>query len=454
MQFLWKYIDDLVGKGLDSSVIAELLFYTSAGFVPLALPLAILLASLMTFGNLGENNELLAMKSAGISLQRIMSSLIALTIALSILAFFFANNVLPVINLHASTLLRDIRRQRPELSIRPGVFYNGIEGYSLKIDQRDPETALLKGIKIYNHTDKNGNNKVTVADSGYMKITNDESKLIVTLYSGKNYYEVEENIRRREPRKYPHQKEYFDKEIIVIPLEGFGLNRTDKSLYADSYQMMTITQLSNAQDSIKDNLKMQYGSVKKTIQDDIDKNEKFIQGSKARITHDTLNIDPYKLFEEKDIETKKNIIEKAISNARISNHHYRSYEIKITGVELNLKKHLIQWHEKITLAFACFIFFFIGAPLGAIIRKGGLGTPIVVSVIFFLIYYMISLTGKKMVVEGIWGAFSGMWLASIILFVSGVFLTYKATTDSVILNADTYINFVKNIFKIKKRKKK
>ena len=452
MQFLWKYIDDLVGKGLKMSIIGELLLYTSASFVPLALPLAILIASLMTFGNLGENNELLALKSSGISLQRIMSPLIIFTICISIMAFFFANNALPVISLHANTLLRDIRKQRPELSIRAGVFYNGIDGYSIKIDHKNPETSLLRGIKIYNHSEETGNKRITIADSGYMKIADDESKLLITLYNGKNYQEMDERSKRKVLRRYPHQKEYFKEENIIIPLEGFGLDRTDKDLYANSYQMMTISQLSDAQDSIKQELNNQYRRLKNNINRDIERNNIYLTntGNKRNVV---LDINPYEYFDTLAPEVKQEIYEKALSDTRSFGHQVRSYKLQVVGNEINLRKHLIQWHEKITLAFACFVFFFIGAPLGAIIRKGGLGTPIVVSVIFFLIYYMISLTGEKMVREGIFHAFTGMWIASIILFIAGVFLTYKATTDSVILNTDTYINFIKTIIKIKKKSK-
>jgi len=451
MQFLWKYIDDLVGKGLEFKIIAELLSYTSASFVPLALPLAILIASLMTFGNLGENNELLALKSAGISLQRIMSPLIVLTIGLCIFAFFFANNVLPVIHLHSRSLLRDIRRQRPELSIKPGVFYDGIEGYSIKIDFKEPETNLLKNIKIYDHTEKRGNSRVTIADSGYMKITDDESKLLVTLYNGKSYVELKEKYNRKDQRKFPYQKEYFDEQNIVIELEGFGLNRTNKNIFANSSAMMTIAQLSQAQDSIKHELKKQNERVHNTIKSNLEKSTNYLKNKSPRKKLDTLDVNPRELFNTMDMDEKKLNFERAISKARTAGHLIRNFELQIYNSSVDLRKHKVQWHKKITLSFACFIFFFIGAPLGAIIRKGGLGTPIVVSVIFFLIYYMISLTGEKLVREDIWHPFTGMWIASIILFISGVFLTYKATTDSVILNTDTYIKFFKNIINSKKQ---
>ncbi len=453
MQFLWKYIDDLVGKGLEIGVIAELITYTSASFVPLSLPLAILISSLMTFGNMGENNELLALKSSGISLQRIMFPLIVLTFVLSIAAFFFANNVLPVIHLHARALLNDIRQSRPELSIKTGVFYNGIDGYSIKIDSKNTETKLLKGIRIYNHTQKDGNSYVTVADSGYIRMAEDESKLLVTLYQGKSYVELEEPNRRIEEKTFPHHKEYFKEQNLVIHLKDFGLTRRDEALYASGYQMMTIQQLSHAQDSIKKQIKVQQKRVYSNLQKNLVREIKYVQDEGSRPSYDTLNISPYAIYASLNGEQKKRAYEKAISDSRVNSHVARNFGMSYDNTKNILKRHQIEWHYKITLAFACLVFFFIGAPLGAIIRKGGLGTPIVVSVAFFLIYYMLSLTGKKLVREGLVEAFTGMWSASVILFVIGVFLTYKATTDSVILNTDTYLNFIKNIFKNKKRSK-
>lgn len=451
MQFLWKYIDDMVGKGLEMSIISELLMYTSAGFVPLALPLAILIASLMTFGNLGENNELLALKSAGISLQRIMLPLIALTIIFSVLAFVFANNVLPVIQLHSRSLLTDIRKQKPEISITPGVFYSGIEDYSIKVEKRNSETSLLTGIRIYNHNDKNAKNKVILADSGYMKISDDESKMLITLFNGKSYTEVEEKTKRNESKKYPHQKDFFEEENIVIPLDGFGLDRTDKGLHASHYQMMTIKQLGVAQDSIQKTLTNHNQRVVRMINNDIERSIKYMQNrTPSKPKGDTLDIDPYELISTIEEDKMRSVYEKAISSARQAGNQMRSLDLQVRNARGELRKHQIQWHKKITLAVACFIFFFIGAPLGAIIRKGGLGTPIVVSVVFFLVYYMMTLTGEKLVGEGLWRAFPGMWISSMILFLAGTFLTYKATTDSVIMNTETYVNFVKNIFKKKK----
>lgn len=252
MQFLWKYIDDLVGKGLSWDVIAELLLYASAGLLPMALPLATLLASLMTMGNLGENNELLAMKSAGISLPRILTPLIVLTIFISVGAFFFSNNVLPYTNLKISTLLYSVKQQKPELIIKEGVFTNLIEGYSIKVGDKDPNTGLMRRILIYDHSKDEENTTVTYADSGYMKPTADQKFLVATLYSGNSYKEVRDN---RKPRysykeKLPAQKQTFEKEVIIFELKGFELQRADESFFKDSYQTQNIAQLEKTEDSL------------------------------------------------------------------------------------------------------------------------------------------------------------------------------------------------------------
>lgn len=458
MQFLWKYIDDLVGKGLEFSVIAELLAYTAASFVPLSLPLAVLLSSLMTFGNMGENNELLALKSAGISLERIMFPLIILTIFISFGAFFFANNTLPVINLKMRSLLYDVRRQRPELQIKEGVFYNGIEGYSIKIDHKEPETNKLKQIKIYDHTERKGNIKVTTADSGFMKITEDETKLLMTLYHGQTYYEIPEKRKPRSQNTYPHRKDFFEEQTVIIELSGFGLNRTDENLFRNSYQMMNITQLEYVTDSLGDQIKDKHHQLSRSLL-----KTTFYKNERLPETRSVINrkidstsredsiayFEPYTMFDSLSYKDQIQAIKQAVSFARTSKNYIENSGTTIEDQIERLRKYEVEWHKKFTLSFACFIFFFIGAPLGAIIRKGGLGTPVVVSVLFFLLYYIITLTGEKLVRESLTSTFQGMWLSSIILLLSGIFLTYKATTDSVILNTETYITVIKKYLRLK-----
>ncbi|NJO70154.1 MAG: YjgP/YjgQ family permease [Bacteroidetes bacterium] len=460
MQFLWKYIDDLVGKGLEVHVITELLVYTAASLVPMAIPLAVLLASLMTLGSLGENYELTALKAAGISLQRIMQPLIVFSFVIALLAFFFANYVLPVTNLKMRSLLYDIQQQRPELQIREGVFYNGIQDYSIYIGKKDYKTNLLQNIKIYDHRERKGNISVTLADSGYMKITSDKKYLLLTLYNGFVYSDVK-NQRPTIQNTYPFRRDKFSKQIIYIELSGFGLQRTDEQLFKQNYQMLNLGQLSFYSDSLYNDVNYRSGNLVKTLksstifQNDPGKKKNSVPADSSIIgKHLTTNFDS--AFAVQPTMERANNISAALSLARDSKSYIMSSFMNNDDTIRRARKYDIEWQRKFTLAIACIIFFFIGAPLGAIIRKGGLGMPVVVSVGFFVIYYMISISGEKFAREGVVTPFYGMWLSALILLPVGIFLTYKATTDSAILNMETYSNSIKRIrqfFKEKVRNK-
>lgn len=446
MQFLWKYIDDLVGKGLDAHVIAELLLYASAGLVPMALPLSTLLASLMTLGNLGENNELLAMKSAGISLPRIMSPLIVITILITVGAFFFSNNVMPYTNLKMSTLLWDVRNQRPELQIRVGVFNNDIEGYSIKIGDRDPKTSLMRNLLIYDHRSKEGNLTVTVADSGYMHITSDEEYMVVTLYSGYTYEEMLETraARRTDDRKFPARRNKFDKQIVLLELKGFGLERSGEDLFKGSFHALNQSQLTHVSDSLSLALEVRKKSAAENLlRLTLFQNPFQLTRDSAAVVTYVLNKDS--LYNSLTPTLQQTILSRALSTARTAKSSVSNTANEINMRKKHLVRHNIEWHRKFSLSFACFVFFFIGAPLGAIIRKGGLGMPVVVSVLFFVFYYVISLTGEKFARELMWEPYLGMWVASAILLPLGAFLSYKATTDSVLMNADFYVNSLKKL---------
>lgn len=452
MQFLWKYIDDLVGKGLETKILAEFLLYSSASMVPMALPLAVLLSSLMTFGNLAENLELLAFKSSGVSLTRIMAPLTYVVVVLTIAAFFFANNVMPVSNLKLTALMHDIRRQRPELQIQPGVFDNTMEGYSIRIGDQDPKTNLLKDIWIYDHTDKAGNVSVTVADSGYMKMSSNEKHLMLTLFNGNSYVELQKTRKRNEPKTYPHRRDKFAKQEMLIELTGFGLNRTDQSLWKNSYSMMNLEQLTHFEDSLGQDIGNLQKSVEELVENStVNKKKRNLHINPASLdsaqradlqpAHIVLDVDS--VFNAMNKLQKRRAVVQAINIARTNksfvatNANTVEYKIK------RLRRYQIEKHRKFTLAISCLIFFFIGAPLGAIIRKGGLGMPVIVSVLFFLVWYMISITGEKFVREDMIAPFAGMWLSSFLLIPLGVFVSYKASRDSVIMNIESYFNFFK-----------
>ena len=523
MQFLWKYIDDLIGKGLEMDVISEFLLYTSASLVPMALPLAVLLASLMTFGNLAENLELLAFKSSGISLIRIMAPVMVISLVISVGAFFFANDVMPVANLKMRSLLYDIQQQRPELTIRPGIFDNTLEGYSIRIGDRDPRTNLLRDIWIYDHTDDQGNVSVTVADSGYMKMSADEKNLLLTLYNGRSYIELQEQKKEnRHIKNYPHRRDRFDKQEMIIEMTGFGLNRTDERLFRNSYAMMNLAQLRHFDDSLSGDIDRLLNNINNTMEHTLKGKSKSIlmkpppptrapadraelryagrditeidsilaqrseadrpsQGNAAEGNPEGRNPAPGRSETERMEENNPKTEIPAPENAeagngqRIRQIHVDSAFSELTTLEkrravtqainfarsnksfissnggtaewriTRLRRYQIEIHRKYTLSILCLIFFFIGAPLGAIIRKGGLGVPVIASVLLFLIYYMISITGEKFVRENLMHPFWGMWISTFIMIPVSIFLTYKAVNDSVIMNIETYFTWFKNL---------
>lgn len=445
------YVDELAGKGLDFKVLSELLYHFSLTFVPTALPLGILLASLMTFGNMGEFSELSALKSSGIPLQRIMLPLIILIGFIAIISFFFSNNVLPYSTDKARTLLWDIRRKKPDINIQAGTFYNGVPDFSIKITAKDPVTNRLDNLIIYDHRERRGNYYVILADSGYMRLTRDETGLIMTLYNGHGYTEMEEKNVNVNLRKYPWRIDNFKEQSIVIPLTGFDLQRSEDGLFKSSAAMLNISQLSFTIDSLNrkynEKLNNQFKDFK-NIKLYVVRNQKPNTTDQTEKT-DSLNkirkFDPKALFDSLTVMEKRTVLSKAIENLKegtsilVEKNDSQRYEIKA------IRKYEVEWNKKLTMSFACLVFFFIGAPLGAIIRKGGLGTPAVISIFFFVIYYVISISGQKLVEELVVGTFAGMWAASYILLPVGIFLTYKATTDSVILNIETYLMFFKKV---------
>ncbi len=496
VQFLWRYIDELVGKGLDTKTIAELMLYISASLVPMALPLSILMASLMTFGNLGERYELTAIKASGISLQRIMRPLVMVVLILSIGDFFFANNVLPYANLQMRSLLYDIRQQRPELQIKPGEFNSLIDGYSIRVKNKDPKTNVLYGLTIYDHSAGKGNTSVTLADSGTMVVTANDKHLIITLYNGHSYSELFDSKKPQKTQSYPHRYDKFKEQQIIIELKGFGLQRTDQSLFKSHYSMLNLKQLRYYIDSLSleidekndqlyrslhhDYFKMRNVKSNRTERQSVALDEprnernaiagnRFQQKKQALDSlakharkperndpQDTISpniskaitglFDSDSLFNTFTLQEKSRITSAALSSARttknlVANSH-QTMEFKFE----NLRRYEVEWQRKFTVSIACLLFMFIGAPLGAIIRKGGLGLPMVISVVFFILYYVLSLIGEKLVRSSVWTDEQGMWATSVLFAVFGAFITYKATTDSSIFNLDTYSNFIKKVF--------
>ena len=449
----------MVGKGLDLPVLGEMFLYAALFLIPMALPLAILLASLMAFGNLGERLELLAMKSAGVSLIRIMQPLTILVAAISVGAFFFQNNAMPVIQVKLYSLLYSIRQKSPELDIPEGTFYNEITGYNVYVKHKDRETGLLRNIMIYDYANGFNNANIMVADSGRLKTSADKLFLILSLYNGESFANLRDQSDATGSMKaVPYRRESFKSRDILIEFDE-NFTRTDESFLQNQYIGKNLVNLQHSIDSMnvrldsvrsfnaKDVVQMSY---KKSFADRAyPKNkDKVIQ---ARDKTMVINFDS--LYEAKNKENKITLLARskaAIENMK-SDYFFRASSLDDEAYKV--RHHKTEWHNKFTVSFACLIFFFIGAPLGAIIRKGGLGTPVVISVFLFIFYYVINNIGFKMARDGIWSAWEGMWLSSAVLAPLGIFLTYKAAHDSVILNSDTYLNAIKKLFGKKEGRK-
>jgi lipopolysaccharide export system permease protein len=444
MQFLWTYIDDLVGKGLEWYIIVKLLFFASTTFVPLALPLAILLSSLMMFGNLGENYELVAMKAAGISLSRIMRPLVIVTMLISGIAFYFTNSVLPKANLKFLSLLYDIREKKLAFNIKEGVFYNGIEGFVIRVGHKDKDGNTIRDVMVYDHTKHQGNISLTLAEYGKMELTPDKRYLIFRLYKGTNY-EERTDLRHAEIT-HPFQRTKFNEQYQKFDLSAFQLTRTDEKLFKSNYEMLNISQLRRSEDSLRKDLQKQEKEFDRLFIH----NYYFLSGNdslkkikeKVNLTIGFSN----DIMAASSWAERQKILETAKNTAAFLDENLKQNKMNIYGMSKLLYKHQIVIHKKITFSIACFLLFFIGAPLGAIIRKGGFGMPAIISTIFFILFWVLSLTGEKYAAEGVLPAYQGIWIAPAVLLPIGIFLTYKATIDASLLDIDSWVKFFNKIF--------
>lgn len=443
MMFIFTYIDDFVGKGIEAKVLAELFFYFSLTTIPMALPLAILLSSLMTFGNLGEHFELTAMKSSGLSLQRIMIPLIGTTIIFSGSAFYFSNNILPYTNLKAGALLYDVRSSKPALLFKDGVFNNSLNGFSIRVGKKDKDGKTLRDVMIYDHREMHGNNIVLSAKFGEMMETADKSFLVLTLKDGVSYKEMAKDDK--DARTHPFIRDKFEDRVIRFDLSEFKLSRTNEELFKDNQKMLNISQLKKAMDSL------QFKGAKRKLDFPKQLTRSYYNKSIFSVSAPSTGKaqgPPIDYFSKLTKPEKLTVIEAASNIARSAKAYVESVATDISNEQDSIIRYDIEWHRKFTLSIACLVLFFIGAPLGAIIRKGGLGMPVVISIVFFIIFHVLSITGEKLAKEGSIPAVEGMWLATVTLLPIGVLLTYKATADRGLF--DININF-KFKFKFKKR---
>jgi len=457
MQFLWVYLDELVGKGLEFSVILEFIVYTMAMLMTNALPLAMLLASIMTFGDLGENNELLAMKAAGISLYRIMKPVIVLSIFLSIGSFYFYNNVIPVSYKKLIALMSSIRQLRPEIIVKEGIFSNDIDNFSIKVGKKSDSGNMLYDIMIYDHREDKGNTTVTVADSGTMKITKDKRYMILNLYSGQTYSEMQPRDRRK--MTYPSRTDKFKEQSIFTVLQGMELERKDESVFRNQNRALNNSQIVYFVDSLGRELERQRVTNALMLSYISPLNTGIFKLARK----DTIKTPEMKMVQYSDVDSiikkstaseRTNIINAALNSARNNARAIQqSDEMIVTSVR-SLNRFGIEWHKKYTFAVACLVFLFIGAPLGALIRKGGLGMPLVISVLLFIFYWIITTTGEKFSRESVASLWQGVWFSTFIFLPAGIFLTYKAANDSVVFNVNAWTELFKKIFKSKKEKEK
>ena len=451
MQFVWLHVRDLVGKGVELSVLAEFFVYAVASVVPLALPLAVLLASLISFGNLGEKVELTAMKAAGISLFRIMRPLVVAILFICLGAFYFSNNILPVSQVKLWTLIFSLRQKSPELDIPEGEFYDGIHGFKIYVRHKDSRRAMLYDMMLYDYSKGFRDATVMVADSGKIVFSDDKQYLMLHLYSGESF----ENLNRKQQRatgttqNIPYRRETFVHKQILIDFNT-ELNRMDESVLADQHVSKNTMQLIHSIDSVNTLSKEKGGEQSRQMVDSrflgrerhsVDDNERIWELATERASQQPgwlQSHNPDSLFATLSNTDKERVLNIALDRARSQRDQIDYNAIVLDDYQRYIRRHEIELHRKFTLAFACLIFFFIGAPLGAIIRKGGLGTPVIISVVMFIIYYIIDNTGYKMAREALWPCWAGMWLSSFVLLPIGIFLTYKAATDSALFNPEAW----------------
>lgn len=455
LQFVWMFIDDLVGKGLPTSIVLEFFYYAFLRLMLQALPLTILLSSIMVFGSLGESLELLSMKAAGISLMKIMRPMIILVSMLTVGAFFFADHVETEATKKLATLRYDIGRKNPEMNIKEKVFNYDLPGMSIKIDKKDKESGMLYGLMIYDHSHNDGNTSVTIADSGRIETASNTDDLRLVLFSGRSFSNLREKNKRYDKEKVPYRRDTFSMQVIRFGGED-EMKRSDASIYSRLWFTKRLPQLRESADSLQkeydENLRRAQFSLKKNYYKlgvQLRKSEDFdeMSDSLEAIVYDSV-------FLKASLHDQLRTIDVATSFAKnVQKETQLRRKVQDNGM-YTIKKHLAEMHKRFTVPLSCLIFFFIGAPFGAIIRKGGFGMPVIVSILLYILWYIINTFGTKMATEGISSVWFGMWLSTMILSVLGMFITYQAANDSVLMNPDNYILAIKKMFRKRKQKLK
>ena len=455
MQFMWRYVDELIGKGLSTEVLMKFFYYSGLTLVPTSLPLAVLLASLITFGNLGERFELLSMKAAGIPLVRILQPIFLFVLLVCGGSFYFQNNIGPEATKQLATLVWSMKQKSPELEIPEGIFYNSIPGYNLFVEHKDKETGMLYGVMIYSTTDGYEDAQIVLADSARLQSTEDKMHLMLTLYNGERFRNMDNqggnNILRA---NVPYMRESFITEVDVIPFDG-NFNLMDANLFAGNAQTKDLAEVYRGIDSLTHLTDSMGHAICKNSLETILKRD-LPTGTKdsVKIVANAQNSEPFdstyfNMTEEEQSASWRTAMQR-VSTAQAE---YDFRAIITADSNLQLRKHHMEANKKYTMSLACLLFFFIGAPLGAIIRKGGLGIPVVISVIIFIFYYIINVGSEKMAKTGQWNMLCGMWLSTAVLLPIGLFLINRANKDSVVFNIEGYRNFFMKLLGLRTTRK-
>lgn len=452
MQVIWLYVDELIGKGLEWTVIAELMFYFSASLIPQALPLSVLLSSIMTFGNLGESYELVAAKASGISIWKMFQPIYWVLTVIALFGFFVSNILIPEANLKRGSLLYDVRQQKPALTIKEGVFSQDIPGITLRVGKKDKKTQELQDIVIYDLRESQLHPVIIYAKRGNMSMSDDKRYLFLTLHEGARYEEMEKQKGYYQSQQ--HTTTAFLEERIAFNLNSFKFNRTDENLFKHHWEMLNILELQSAGDSLDkvgqyklnelSGFIYPYYYFTRLITDSSGQIKKLkpilVKTREPDITSHFASLDAAGIYSLALNNTRsvKNIVEYSINEYK--------------DLTLLRARHKIEWHRKFILSISCIVLFFIGAPLGSIIRKGGFGLPIVVSVLMYVSYHIVSLSGEKASKTLVWSPMSGMWLGIFIFIPLGIFLTYQAANDSKIFDQTLYFKLAKKIQQFTKKK--
>ena len=441
MQFTWRYVDELIGKGLSFEILAQFFWYMGQTLVPQALPLAILLSSLITFGNMGESLELLAMKAAGVPLLRIMRPIMLFAVLMTGVAFYFQNNFSPKAQINLRTLLISMKQQSPAVEIPEGTFYSGVTNVNLYVEEKDAETGMLYGVIIYKTDQGFEKAQIVLADSGRMEMTRDKLHLKLSLWSGEQFQNLQSGgAAPTRGANSPYDRETFQHKELLIDFDS-NFNMLDKDLLSGMPSAKNMAQIEHSVDSIsheldslgKEHYKMACMQYYKRPE---------LDAKKLETISNTSRQVPFDSLAAQLPDAKRQQVMRMAQNNVVSFRADLEWKSQVlANGEKDIRRHWIEWHQKMALSLACLIFFFVGAPLGAIIRKGGLGLPTVISVAIFIIYYIINTSGMKMARDGEWNMVYGMWISTVALVPFGVFFTYKANKDSVVFNSELYKSF-------------